>query len=143
MKRFHVNVAVADITKSTAFYTGVFGIEPTLVKQDYAKWLLDEPRLNFSISRATGETGIRHLGLQFDSDADLGSIRDRLDTAGAAVWHEPEAECCYARSDKTWLRDPDGVTWEMFRTHGQIESFGGDRENASIDPPAEKRRCCA
>lgn len=142
MKRFHVNVAVSDVSRSVDFYTGLFGVAPTLEKEDYAKWMLDDPRLNFSISRAQSAPGFRHVGLQVENAGELDAIRDRLDAAATPVAHQLKAECCYARSDKTWLRDPDDVTWELFLTHEQIDSFGADRAVSMADESAKSRSCC-
>lgn len=143
MKRFHVNIAVADVPDSVDFYTDLFGVAPTISKNDYAKWMLDDPRLNFSVSAARAARGIRHVGLQVDAGAELDAIRRRLDETGAPVAHEPGAECCYARSDKTWLHDPDGVTWELFLTHEQIDTFGGNRAVSIAGESGTARSCCA
>ena len=143
MKRFHVNVAVADVSKSVDFYTVLFGAAPAVLKNDYAKWMLDDPRLNFSVSRAQAVAGLRHVGLQFETEADLDAIRKRLDNAATPVAHQPRAECCYARSEKTWLRDPDNVTWELFLTHEQIDTFGADRGMPTAGKSRVSHRCCA
>ena len=143
MKRFHLNLAVTDLDRSIGFYRSLFGVEPTVRKDDYAKWLLDEPTLNFSLTRTSGGGGIDHVGIQFDVLDELGAIRDRLHDADAATVEQDGAECCYARSDKSWVRDPDGVVWEAFVTHGQRESFGADHAPGDFERPAPARNCCA
>ena len=126
MKRFHVNVAVNDLQKSMRFYSILFGSEPTVLKDDYAKWMLEDPRINFSLSVSERNRGINHIGLQADSLSELEEIRERLDDAGAALFDQADAECCYAKSTKTWVRDPDNVAWETFVTHGEIPDYGDD-----------------
>jgi catechol 2,3-dioxygenase-like lactoylglutathione lyase family enzyme len=143
MKRFHVNVAVADFDRSRQFYTGLFATAPAVLKKDYAKWMLDDPRLNFSITRSDSKRGIQHLGLQADSMDELGEIQQRLAAAGQSVYDQPQTECCYARSSKTWTSDPDGVPWENFVTHEQIAEFGTGTEAAASVALAESKRCCA
>jgi catechol 2,3-dioxygenase-like lactoylglutathione lyase family enzyme len=150
MKRFHVNIAVADLNASQRFYTKLFNAEPTVRKQDYAKWMLDDPQLNFSIAQSKSKKGIQHIGLQAETPAEFEEVRDRLSTAGAATYDQPLTECCYARSSKTWVRDPDDVSWEAFLTHGQIEHYGaGMAEWAAVvdavPVPGESasKRCCA
>ncbi len=141
MKRFHVNVAVADLGQSIDFYNTLFGQEPSVQKEDYAKWMLDDPRVNFSISQSARSSGINHVGLQADTMQELGEIQARLRAAGEQTFEQPEAECCYARSSKTWVRDPDAVRWETFVTHGQITHYGMD--DAPGDEPTGATRCCA
>lgn len=126
MKRFHVNVGVSDLDQSIEFYSTLFGEEPTVHKHDYAKWMIDDPRINFSISNAA-RPGVRHIGLQADTLEELGDIQQRLASAGRDVFEETAAECCYAQSSKTWVNDPDNVKWETFVTHGQITYYGEDR----------------
>lgn len=134
MKRFHVHTFVADLQASIDFYARLFGTAPTRVEADYAKWMLDDPRLNFAIStRGGGKLGVDHLGLQVDSEAELVELRERA--AGLQRLDEGETSCCYARSDKYWLTDPQGVAWEQFRTLHDIPTFAG---NAA---PAAKA-CC-
>lgn len=141
MKRFHVNVAVADLPKSIEFYNTLFGQEPNVHKDDYAKWMLDDPRVNFAISESCSGSGINHVGLQTDTMQELGEIQQRLKAAGQQTLDQPEAECCYASSSKTWVQDPDAVKWETFVTHGQITHYGNDdAPTAARDAPS---RCCA
>jgi catechol 2,3-dioxygenase-like lactoylglutathione lyase family enzyme len=139
MKRFHVHVAVNDLSKSIAFYSAMFGEQPGVVKQDYAKWMLDDPRINFAISNRGQAAGVNHLGLQAEDDAELEAIHANLQKADATVLAEKGAHCCYAMSDKYWVTDPQGVAWESFRSLGSIPLYG-DRET---DPAgAEKRASC-
>ena len=143
MKRFHVNVTVSDLHESINFYRTLFGEEPTVQKDDYAKWMLDDPRVNFSLSESCCSRGINHVGLQAETTAELGVIRERLHTAGAETFEQADAECCYARSSKTWVRDPDGVPWETFVTHGEIAHHGEDLSPAEAEGVAKASRCCA
>jgi catechol 2,3-dioxygenase-like lactoylglutathione lyase family enzyme len=142
MKRFHVNVSVADLSQSIEFYTTLFGQEPSVAKTDYAKWMLDDPRVNFAISESSRSSGVNHIGLQADTVDELGEIQQRLRLAGEQTFDQADAECCYARSTKTWVRDPDSVAWETFVTHDEITHYGQDpapdvKENNSGS------RCCA
>lgn len=125
MKRIHVHVAVDDLERSIGFYSTLFGAEPTVTKPDYAKWMLDEPRLNFAISRRSAETGVRHLGIQVETRAELEELYGRLHAAEGPVLEEGAVTCCYARSEKSWATDPQGVSWEAFLTHGESDAFGG------------------
>ena len=137
MKRFHVNVSVADLSASTKFYNTLFGAEPTFLKDDYAKWMLEDPRINFSICESTESRGVNHIGLQADTMEELEAIQSRLRDAEENTFDQPEAQCCYARSSKSWVRDPDNVAWETFVTHGQITHYGTDRA-----PASSTARCC-
>ncbi len=141
MKRFHVNVSVAEIGASTKFYNTLFGVEPTVLKEDYAKWMLDDPRINFSITESTKSRGVNHIGLQADTMEELEAIQSRLHDAQENTFDQPEAECCYAKSSKTWVHDPDDVAWETFFTHGQITYYGDDR--VPNDTECSNERCCA
>jgi len=140
MKRFHVNVAVSDLASSTRFYSTLFGAEPTVLKDDYAKWMLDDPLINFSLSESATKRGVNHIGLQADSTDELAEIQVRLKQAGAETFDQLEAECCYAKSTKTWVRDPDDVAWETFVTFGEITRYGEDR---APDDPRDAVNCCA
>lgn len=140
MKRFHVNVSVADLDRSTDFYTTLFGTAPSVRKPDYAKWMLEDPRVNFSISSSRHSPGINHVGLQAETMPELGEIQARLQAAGQQTFDQDEAECCYARSTKTWVRDPDNVAWETFVTHGDITHYG--RDLAPDEAGATDSRCC-
>lgn len=130
MKRFHVHVAVSNLAESTRFYSAMFGAEPSVLKTDYAKWMLDDPRLNFAISERSGKPGVNHLGFQVESDAELEEVHARLQTAGTNIEAEKAASCCYATSDKYWINDPAGIAWESFRSLDTIPFYGKDNHQA-------------
>jgi catechol 2,3-dioxygenase-like lactoylglutathione lyase family enzyme len=142
MKRFHVNVAVANLDRSAQFYSTLFGVKPTVLKDDYAKWMLDDPRINFSINTSSLNRGVNHIGLQADTMDELGAIQARLHNAEQETFEQPGAQCCYANSSKTWVRDPDDVAWEMFVTHGEITTYGDDRVPEHVFQAAESDACC-
>jgi catechol 2,3-dioxygenase-like lactoylglutathione lyase family enzyme len=131
MKRFHVHVSVPDLSASIRFYSTLFGAEPAVVKGDYAKWMLEDPRVNFAISQRGGTTGINHLGLQTDSDEELDVLNGQLQRAELATQGEKEVSCCYARSNKYWVKDPTGIAWETFHTLGAVPTFSGESETAA------------
>lgn len=126
MKRLHIHIAVDDLEKSRAFYTALFGAQPTKVKEDYTQWLLDDPAVNFAISNGRDKHGLNHLGLQVDSDAEVEEIEKRLTEANITGQKQEEATCCYAKSNKFWVQDPQDVIWENYHTMEQVEVFGGD-----------------
>jgi catechol 2,3-dioxygenase-like lactoylglutathione lyase family enzyme len=135
MKRFHVHAHVENLETSVAFYSKLFGAAPTRTEADYAKWMLDDPRINFAISTRGGKPGVDHLGIQTDSEAELGELKDRARAADMTLLNEGETSCCYARSDKYWLTDPQGIAWEQFHTLGNIPVFGHSKvEPASTGP---------
>jgi catechol 2,3-dioxygenase-like lactoylglutathione lyase family enzyme len=123
MNRFHVHVNVTDLERSMAFYTQLFGAAPSVVKADYAKWMLDDPRINFAISRRDRAAGVDHLGIQADDGAALEVIGARLKAADAVSLAEVGTTCCYAHSDKYWTEDPQGLRWETFHTHGEATTY--------------------
>ena len=123
MKRFHAHVHVDDLTQSIAFYSKLFAAAPTRVEADYAKWMLEDPRLNFAISATGRAPGIDHLGLQVDSRDELTALGQRLEAAGGTLVPEHATVCCYARSDKTWTEDPQGTRWETFHTFGEATTY--------------------
>jgi catechol 2,3-dioxygenase-like lactoylglutathione lyase family enzyme len=123
MKRFHVHVSVNDLAHSIRFYSTIFGAAPTVEKGDYAKWMLDDPRINFAISQRGEKAGVNHLGLQVDTAEELAALRQQVAAARIVAEDEPAAECCYALSDKYWIEDPQGVAWETFHTLGDIPMF--------------------
>lgn len=137
MKRFHVHVAVEDLAASTRFYSALFGLSPTVLKDDYAKWQLDDPRVNFAISRRGSPAGLNHLGIQTDDDAELELLKAQLARAEVAAVAEQGVACCYARSNKYWVTDPTGIAWETFHTLGDVPTFDG----ASGDE-AKAAACC-
>lgn len=124
MKRLHVHVSVDDLGRSIRFYSTLFSAEPTVLKDDYAKWMLEDPRVNFAISTGRGEAGISHLGIQAEDEGELAEVYERLSRAERPVIEEKETTCCYARSDKQWIADPQGVPWETFFTHGGATVYG-------------------
>ena len=126
MTRLHIHISVDDLDKSRAFYTALFGTEPMKVKADYLQWLLDEPALNFALSSGRDKTGLNHLGFQMSSDDAVAEREARLIAAGITGEKQDEAVCCYAKSNKYWVRDPEGVIWENYHTMEQVEIFGGD-----------------
>ena len=136
MKRFHVHVSVDDLEANVKFYSTVFGASPSVVKPDYAKWMLDDPRVNFAISKRQLKPGLDHLGLQVESDDELKGLREQVRAAEIAVLDQADAACCYARSDKYWITDPQGIAWETFHTLDSIPIYG---EMSPTEPLA----CCA
>lgn len=141
MKRFHVHVHVADLDRSIAFYSRMFDAEPTRREADYAKWMLDDPRINFAISTRGGEPGVDHLGFQTDTAEELVALKSRAQAADLALLDEGTTSCCYARSEKHWITDPQGVAWEHFHTLADIPTFGAPRDEAAAEPAASG--CCA
>jgi catechol 2,3-dioxygenase-like lactoylglutathione lyase family enzyme len=136
MKRFHVHVAVPDLPESIRFYSTMFGAQPSVVKEDYAKWMLEDPRVNFAISQRGGAAGINHLGFQVDHPSELKDLHARLQAADAGVTGEKDVSCCYARSDKYWVTDPAGVPWESFHSLGTVPFYNGESKEAG------KGACC-
>jgi catechol 2,3-dioxygenase-like lactoylglutathione lyase family enzyme len=126
MKRFHVHLAVDDLAANIRFYSTVFGVPPTVEKTDYAKWMLDDPRINFALSSRGMKPGVDHLGVQVESDEELAELRGNVARADIAALDQEGAACCYARSDKYWVTDPQGIAWETFRTLDGIPTFGAD-----------------
>lgn len=124
MKRLHVHVAVGDLDESVRFYSMLFGSQPSVAKPDYAKWMLDDPRVNFAISTRDKQPGLEHLGVQVDSMDELQEMRARLTNAEGAKTNEHATTCCYARSHKTWVDDPAGIAWETFYTFGEATTYG-------------------
>jgi len=124
MKRLHLHVNVPDLTQSIQFYETLFGAAPTVVKDDYAKWMLDDPRMNFAISQRGRAAGVDHVGVQVDSPGELAELAGRLKAAGAATFDQQATTCCYAQSDKSWVSDPAGVRWETFYTFGEAVRYG-------------------
>lgn len=141
MKRFHVHAHVEDLQASIAFYSKLFGAEPTRVESDYAKWMLEDPRINFAISTRGGELGIDHLGIQTDNAEELAELKARAEAADLALQDQGETTCCYARSEKHWVTDPQGIAWEHFHTLDSIPVFSEKQQptTAASEPSA----CCA
>jgi len=139
MKRFHVHVGVHDLKQSIRFYTALFAAEPTIRKDDYAKWQLEDPRINFAISTRPGKAGIDHLGMQAENGEELEEIGSRLSQADVSVLPQKGASCCYAKSDKYWTIDPQGVAWESFHTLDSAPVYGQDTRNR---PEKVGGSCC-
>lgn len=155
MKRFHVHVAVDNLADGVRFYSTVFGMPPAVQKPDYAKWMVEDPRLNFAISSRGGKPGVNHLGFQLDSDTEFRAMHAQLAAADAGLVEEAGAHCCYAQSDKYWVTDPAGVAWETYHTLGSIPMFGSGAEGGccaggdAAEPAGDTRHapaataCCA
>jgi hypothetical protein len=142
MKRLHVHVAVNDLAQSIRFYSTLFAAGPAVVKEDYAKWMLEDPRVNFAISKIGDRTvGISHLGIQAEDESELAEVYERLTRAERPVVEAKGATCCYARSDKQWIADPQGVPWETFFTYGQATVYGED-SLARLREANERAVCC-
>jgi catechol 2,3-dioxygenase-like lactoylglutathione lyase family enzyme len=136
VKRLHVHVSVADLEDSVRFYSALFAAHPTVRKDDYAKWMLEDPRVNFAISQREKATGIRHLGIQVEDPAELAEVFQRIEHTQRPVLEEGKTSCCYARSEKSWVEDPQGVQWETFLTTGESATYGDDPRAAAGKP------CC-
>ena len=151
MKRFHIHVAVNDLAKNIRFYSTLFGTQPSRVEADYAKWMLDDPRINFAISTHRQPVGVNHLGFQVDSADELLGMQAQLTAADDRLIAEREQACCYARSDKYWVTDPTGIAWETFHTLGSIPVYGedtpvfdhGTSTAPKSEPEATRPDCCA
>jgi catechol 2,3-dioxygenase-like lactoylglutathione lyase family enzyme len=142
MKRLHIHVGVNDIDHSIGFYSTLFGSEPTVVRSDYAKWMLEDPRINFAISSGNAQKGIEHLGIQVESEHELKDVYDRLKAADRPVLEEGATTCCYAQSEKSWIADPQGVVWEAFLTNGEATVYGDNVDLSAISTNAAKAPCC-
>jgi predicted enzyme related to lactoylglutathione lyase len=141
MKRMHVHLGVEDLDRSISFYSALFATQPTVVKSDYAKWMLDDPRVNFAISTRGKQPGLDHLGIQVEGKDELSDVYARLQVAGGAIIEQGQTTCCYAKSEKSWIDDPAGIAWETFFTTGDSTDYGVSVEN---DPRvAHAKACCA
>ena len=142
MKRLHVHVSVDDLDQSIRFYSTLFAAEPTVLKDDYAKWMLEDPRVNFAISKLPGRVaGISHLGIQAEDEDELAEVYDRLSRAERPIVEAKGTTCCYARSDKQWIADPQGVPWETFFTYGEATVYG-EGSLARLKEAADRAVCC-
>ena len=139
MKRFHVHVAVHDLKQSIRFYCALFGTQPSVEKPDYAKWMLDDPRVNFAISTRGSKPGLDHLGIQAENGEELDEVGSRLAQADVALTPQKGASCCYAKGDKYWTIDPQGVAWESFHTLDSAPMYGSDTK---VDVREAKAACC-
>ena len=145
MKRMHIHVGIEQLDQGIRFYTALFGVPPVKIRADYAKWMLEDPRINFAISTRAGTKGVDHLGLQVDEDDELGELRHRLKSAGMFLFDEGETVCCYARSDKSWVQDPAGIAWEAYRTMEDVQVFSSGKPaggEACCMPSEDAQECC-
>ena len=144
MKRLHVHVAVEDLPRSIDFYSTLFGVQPNVTKDDYAKWMLDDPRVNFAISDRARVPGVDHLGIQVDTNEELMDLAGRLKAAGEVTRDQEATTCCYAKSDKAWVNDPSGLRWETFFTFGDATNYGEDEPDVVLrtDVAPAKAACC-
>jgi catechol 2,3-dioxygenase-like lactoylglutathione lyase family enzyme len=140
MKRLHVHVSVDDLAQSVRFYSTLFAAEPSVAKSDYAKWMLDDPRVNFAISTRSGESGLDHLGIQVETTDELHEVYGRLKQADRPVLEEGATTCCYAQSEKAWIADPQGLPWETFLTSGESTVYGDSVDLGAIRTVAADRR---
>jgi catechol 2,3-dioxygenase-like lactoylglutathione lyase family enzyme len=144
MKRLHVHVAVSDLPQSVGFYSALFASGPTVLKSDYAKWMLDDPRVNFAISTRGREPGLDHLGIQVESQEELHEVYGRLRQAGGKIIEQGQTACCYAKSEKSWIDDPAGISWETFHTTGESIDYGdGSGEREARVAHTREGACCA
>ena len=144
MKRLHVHIGVTDLDQSIGFYSTLFAAPPTVLKDDYAKWMLDDPRVNFAISMGQHATrGIEHLGIQVENASELGDVYARLHEAGGPILEEGATTCCYAKSEKSWIADPDGVVWEAFHTSGEATFYGDSPAISALSANAAENACDA
>jgi lactoylglutathione lyase len=139
MKRFHVHAHVDNLEASVAFYSKLFAAKPTRLESDYAKWMIEDPRINFAISTRGGRPGVDHLGFQTDNEEELVELKERAQAADMAILDEGETTCCYARSEKHWVTDPQGIAWEQFHTLHDIPTFNGATQQPA---PAAASACC-
>ncbi len=143
MKRLHVHVGVNDLDQSIGFYSTLFAAEPTVRKDDYAKWMLDDPRVNFAISAGQHSTkGIRHLGVQAENRDELAEVYGRSKAADRPVLEEGRTTCCYAKSEKSWITDPDGLVWETFFTDGEAATYGDSPARCVLSDSLNEDKCC-
>ena len=143
MKRLHVHVSVHDLEQSIRFYSALFAAQPSVLKDDYAKWMLDDPRVNFAISTRSSKAGLDHLGIQAENAAELEDLGTRLAQADVAITAQKGASCCYAKSDKYWTIDPQGIAWESFHTLDSVPMYGQDTRSGAIEVREAKAACCA
>src|ERR1700761_2377758 len=143
MKRLHIHVSVENISKAVPFYAALFSAQPSVVKDDYAKWMLDDPRVNFAISTRGRDPGLDHLGIQVEDQAELQEVYARLRDAGGTIIEQGQTACCYAKSEKSWIDDPAGIAWETFHTTGDNTDYGdGTGENAARVAHEKQGACC-
>lgn len=150
MKRLHIHLAVENLEKSIQFYSALFGQAPSKEKSDYAKWMLDDPRVNFAISTRGAKVGLDHLGFQVDSEEELTELREQMKTKNLSLLSEGETTCCYAASDKSWVQDPSGTPWEVYHTMSDVELFSSQEETSgsaccapSLTQVGKGGKCCS
>lgn len=143
MKRLHVHIGVEDLARSVHFYSTLFGSEPTVVKEDYAKWIIEDPSVNFAVSSGHTHKGIEHLGIQVEDAEQLAEVYARLKAADRPVIEEGQTTCCYAKSEKSWIADPDGVVWEAFLTSGDSTVYGASIDLSAVSTTSAPGGCCA
>lgn len=142
MKRFHVHVAVEDVKSSIEFYSHLFAAAPSVEKHDYAKWMLEDPRVNFAISARGVKPGVEHLGIQVESESELATVYERLKNLDGPVLEEGKTACCYVQSEKSWVNDPAGVPWEVFHTFGESTVYGGGPLQPQSEAVDVSSGCC-
>jgi catechol 2,3-dioxygenase-like lactoylglutathione lyase family enzyme len=145
MTRIHIHVSVDNIRQSSKFYSALFGAEPTLQKPDYVKWLLDEPGINFAISARNSQPGLRHLGIQAENKVEMAVLRERIKEANLQTFDEGQTTCCYAKSDKSWVRDPSGIPWEAYHTTAEAAYYNeetANKEACCVPETNRKTDCC-
>lgn len=145
MKRFHIHIAVSNLADSIRFYNALFGTKPVKEKSDYAKWMLEDPRINFAISTRAGKHGVEHLGIQVDDAAELETLRKQFSEANISTHSNGETTCCYAKSEKSWVNDPNGIAWETYHTMEDAQFFSGEKVTESSCCMPEKSTetsCC-
>jgi len=143
MKRLHVHVAVHDLKQSIRFYSAMFAAQPAVTKDDYAKWMLEDPRVNFAISTRGRKAGLDHFGIQAENKRELEALRSQLAQADVAILDQKNATCCYAKSDKHWTLDPQGIAWESFHTLESAPTYGADTRAHAAGNPVARAACCA
>jgi catechol 2,3-dioxygenase-like lactoylglutathione lyase family enzyme len=148
MKRLHVHVGVRDLSDSVKFYNALFGAKPVKLKSDYANWMLEDPRVNFAISTRAGKAGVDHMGIQVGDAGELGALREQMSQANISTHSEGETVCCYARSEKSWVEDPNGLAWEAYHTMADAQIYssndvGVEASAACCTPEAPQGACCA
>jgi predicted enzyme related to lactoylglutathione lyase len=141
MKRMHVHVAVENLEQAIGFYSALFATQPTVVKADYAKWMIDDPRVNFAVSTRGRAPGVDHLGIQVENEAELSDVYARLHRSGGAVIEQGQTTCCYAKSEKSWVDDPAGIAWETFLTTGESTDYG-DGSGERVPRVSNAKACC-
>ncbi|MDP3267809.1 MAG: ArsI/CadI family heavy metal resistance metalloenzyme [Legionella sp.] len=145
MKRFHIHIGVDNLADSIRFYNALFGADPVKVKSDYAKWMLEDPRINFAISTRAGKHGVEHLGIQVDDTTELEALRNQFSQANISTHSDGETTCCYAKSEKSWVSDPTGIAWEAYHTMEDAQFFSGDKttENSCGMPKKSTSNSCS